>query len=151
MPISSNYELQIQAAILPLASKTVHPSPEPLENPPSTHFIAYVPPTTVANQCTIEFEMMATVFQPGEPITIILVPMPSGVQASSPLPTVVTHVDAADADGSFDQMITARIASYTVSVHGDTSGKVLDPTQDPTLNLAVPSGDISAMSKSTYC
>jgi len=130
---------------------SVATQPEPLENPPSTHFIAYVPPTTVANQSTIEFEMIATGFQPGEPITIKLVPMPSGAQASSPLPTVVTHVDAADADGSFDQMITARIASYTVSVHGDTSGKVLDQTQDPTLNLAVPSGDISAMSKSTYC
>jgi hypothetical protein len=38
-----------------------------------------------------------------------------------------------------------------VSVHGDISGKVLDPTQDPTLNLAVPSGDISAASRSTYC
>jgi len=130
---------------------SVATQPEPLENPPSTHFIAYVPPTTVANQSTIEFEMIGTGFQPGEPITIKLVPMPSGAQASSPLPTVVTHVDAADADGSFDQMITARIASYTVSVHGDTSGKVLDQTQDPTLNLAVPSGDISAMSKSTYC
>ena len=126
--------------------------PEPLESPPLTHFIAYVPPTTVANQSSIEFEMIGTGFLPGEPITIRLVPPPTTTQTSSVLPTVVSRVDAADPDGSFDQMMTARIGVYTVSLKGETSGKVLDVTQDPTLNLSVASGDVSAAaSRSTYC
>jgi hypothetical protein len=125
--------------------------PEPLENPPLTHFIAYVPPTTVANQSTIEFEMIGTGFLPGEPITIRLVPVPASNQLTSVLSTVVSRVDAADPDGSFDQLMSARIGVYTVSLKGETSGKVLDVTQDPTLNLAVPSADVSAASRSTYC
>jgi hypothetical protein len=126
--------------------------PEPLENPPLTHFVAYVPPTTAANQSTIEFEMIGTGFQPGEPITIKLTPVPMGSQTTAVYPTVVTHVDAADADGSFDQLITAHVTTYTVSLKGETSGKVLDATQDPTLNLAAPSTDLTvATSKSTYC
>jgi hypothetical protein len=125
--------------------------PEPLENPPLTHFIAYVPPTTVANQSTIEFEMIGTGFQPGEPITIRLVPVPASNQLSTVLPTVVSRVDAADPDGSFDQMLSARIGIYTVSLKGELSGKTLDVTQDPMLNLAVPSADVSAASRSTYC
>lgn len=125
--------------------------PEPLENPPLTHFIAYVPPATVANQSSIEFEIIGTGFQPGEPITIRLTPLPTSNQLTTVLPAVVSRVDAADADGSFDQMMTARIAAYTVSVHGETSGKTLDPAQDPTLNLASPSADVSSSSRSTYC
>ena len=87
----------------------------------------------------------------GEPITIRLVPVPASNQLTSVLPTVVSRVDAADPDGSFDQMMSARIGVYTVSLKGETSGKVLDMTQDPTLNLAVPSADVSAASRSTYC
>src|SRR5579864_959845 len=125
--------------------------PLPLENPPLTHFTAYVPPVTTQGQSTIEFEMIATGFKPGEPITIKMVPVPSGQQLNSPLPTIVTNVDAASADGSFDQMITARIGAYTVSIHGDVSGKTLDASQDPILDLSQPSGDVSAASTSTYC
>jgi len=125
--------------------------PLPLENPPLTHFTAYVPPVTASGQSTIEFEMIATGFKPGEPLTVKMVPMATGQQATSPLPTVVTHVDAADADGSFDQIITARIGAYTVSIHGDVSGKTLDASQDPILDLSQPSGDVSAASTSTYC
>jgi hypothetical protein len=125
--------------------------PEPLENPPLTHFIAYIPPTTVANQTSIEFEMIGTGFLPGEPITIRLAPVPAANQLSTMLPTVVSRVDAADPDGSFDQMMSARIGVYTVTLKGETSGKTLDVTQDPSLNLAVPSGDVSAGSRSTYC
>ncbi len=125
--------------------------PEPLENPPMTHFIAYVPPTTVSNQTSIEFEMIGTGFLPGEPITIRMVPIPSSTQVSSALPIVVNHVDAADPDGSFDQLMTARIGAYTVTLKGETSGKMLDLTQDPTVNLAIPSADVSAASRSTYC
>ncbi|MCA1646068.1 MAG: hypothetical protein LC797_11585 [Chloroflexi bacterium] len=125
--------------------------PEPLENPPLTHFIAYVPPPTVSNQSAIEFEMIGTGFQPGEPITIKLMPVPNSNQLSTLLPVVLTRVDAADPDGSFDQMMTARIGAYTVTVKGELSGKTLDASQDSTLNLAVPSGDVAGSSRSTYC
>ncbi|HEV7663155.1 MAG TPA: hypothetical protein VGQ62_06435 [Chloroflexota bacterium] len=125
--------------------------PEPLENPPTTHFVAYVPPTTVANQSALDFEMIGTGYQPGEPLTIKLIPVaPQG--ANQPLmPRLVSHVDAADADGSFDQMLHARIWQYTVSITGDVSGKTLDVTQDTLVNLAVPSTDMGAASKATYC
>jgi hypothetical protein len=106
---------------------------------------------TVANQSSIEFEMIGTGFLPGEPITIRLVPPPTTTQLSTVLPTVVSRVDAADADGSFDQMMTARIGIYTVTLRGETSGKTLDATQDPMLNLNVASGDVASASRSTYC
>src|ERR1700682_2548168 len=72
---------------------------EPRENPPLTPFIAYVPPTTVANQSLIEFEMIGTGFQPGEPLTIQLKPMAATNQLNTVLPTVTSRVDAADPDG----------------------------------------------------
>jgi hypothetical protein len=131
---------------------SVATQPEPLENPARVHFTASVPPTTSAAQSLIEFELVGTGFQPGEPITVKLSPLPSGTQLSTPLPTVVSHVDAADSDGSFDQMITARVGTYTVSLKGDISGRTLDGTQDPTVNLLAPSDDVSAAAtKSTYC
>jgi hypothetical protein len=141
-----------------LGAGTIIPSlatqPEPLENPPHTHFIAYVPPVASAGQKTIEFEMVGTGFQPGEPVTITLTPVPttsSSGSAALVLPPVVSRVDAVDADGSFDQMLTARIGTYLVSLKGEKSGKTLDTVQDPTLDLATPSSDPAAASKTTYC
>jgi hypothetical protein len=125
--------------------------PEPLENPPLTHFVAYVPPTTVANQVSTQFEMIGTGFQPGEPLTIRLVPLPGASQLTAVLPTIVSRVDAADTDGSFDQILYAPIDVYSVSVKGEMSGKTLDPTQNPLLNLAIATVDSNAASKSTYC
>jgi hypothetical protein len=125
--------------------------PEPLENPAKVHFVVYVPKVTSAGQRTIQFEMVGTGFDPGEAVTIKLTPMPSETQLASSLPTVISKVDATDADGSFDQMITARVAQYTVSVTGATSGKVLDPQQDPTIDLAQATSDNAVGSKTTYC
>jgi hypothetical protein len=131
---------------------SVATQPEPLENPPHVHFAASVPPTESQNQTSIQFELVGTGFDPGEPVTIRLVPQPSGNQLSTPLPTVVSRVDAADQDGSIDQLVSAHIATYTVSLTGEVSHKALDSSQDPTLNLAQPSGDFQvAASRATYC
>ncbi len=126
--------------------------PEPLENPARVHFVSYIPPVVSSGQSTMQFEMVGTGFDTGEPVTIKLVPVPTGVQAVSPYATVISKVDAADADGSFDQMITARVTAYTVTMTGERSGKVLDSLQDPIINLAIPTADPAAsVSKSTYC
>jgi hypothetical protein len=125
--------------------------PEPLEVPARVHFVASVPPLTAAGQSTIQFELVGTGFEPGEPVTIRMSPLPSGMQVTSPLPEVVSRVDAADPDGSFDQMVSARVATYTVSLKGELSGRTLDVSNDPTLNLAVSTPDFAAGSRATYC
>jgi hypothetical protein len=131
---------------------SVATQPEPTETPAKVHFVAYVPPVTSAGQSVIQFEMVGIGFDPGEAVTIKLSPVPGANQMTTPYPVVISKVDAADADGSFDQMVTARVATYTVSVSGQTSGKVLDAAQDPILDLAHPSADaLAASSKSTYC
>jgi hypothetical protein len=98
---------------------TLATQPEPLENPPTTHFVAFVLPLTVANQSTIDFELIGTGFQPGETLTIKMIPQSQGTQQTVVLPPVISHVDAADADGSFDQMLHARVGQYLVSITGD--------------------------------
>jgi hypothetical protein len=125
--------------------------PEPLENPPKSRVIAYVPPATGAAGSLIDFELVGTGFQPGEPVTIKMTPLPEANQLTSPYPVVVSRVDAADSDGSFDQMVTARVLRYKLDILGELSHLVLDPSQDPTLNLAIPTTDGAASSKSTYC
>jgi hypothetical protein len=131
---------------------SVATQPEPLENPPKVHFTTFVPPITASGQTRIQFEMIGTGFDPGEPVTIRLTPLPSGNQTVAPYPVIISRVDAADPDGSFDQMVNARVASYTVSVTGATSGKSVDIDQDPTIDLTAATIDPAAsVSKATYC
>jgi hypothetical protein len=125
--------------------------PEPLENPPKSRVIAYIPPATGARASLIDFELVGTGFQPGEPVTIKMTPLPEPNQLSSSYPVVVSRVDAADPDGSFDQMITGRVLRYKLDITGELSHLVLDPMQDPTLDLSVATDDGWASSKSTYC
>jgi hypothetical protein len=123
--------------------------PEPLDTQHLAHFVAIVPPVTVPGQKTILVEMIGTGLEPGEPVTIRLIPRSSG--DSSLLPTIVSRVDAVDPDGSFDQLVTARLAVYKVELKAELSGMTLDPAQDPTLDLTVPTQDVSAASRATYC
>ena len=125
--------------------------PEPLENPPKSRVVYYVPPADGKAGSPIEFEMVGTGFQPGEPVTIKLTPLPEPNQLTSPYPVVVSRVDATDDDGSFDQMITARVLRYKVEITGEWSHLVLDPTQDPTIDLSQPSGDVTTSSRTTSC
>ena len=125
--------------------------PEPLENPPKSRVIAYIPPADGKPGSPIEFELVGTGFQPGEPITIKMTPLPEPNQLSTPYPVIVTRVDAADDDGSFDQMVSARVLRYKLEILGEWSHLVLDPSQDPTIDLSQASGDVSFGSRSTYC
>jgi hypothetical protein len=125
--------------------------PEPLENPPKSRVVAYVPPADGKVGSPIDFELVGTGFQPGEPVTIKMTPLPEPNQLTSPYSVVVSRVDAVDGDGSFDQMITARVLRYKLDVTGEWSHLTLDATQDPMLDLSVPSADVGASSKSTYC
>jgi hypothetical protein len=110
-----------------------------------------VPPADGSKSSRIEFELVGTGFQPGEPVTIKLTPLPEPNQLTSPYPVVLSRVDAVDSDGSFDQMITARVLRYKMEIYGEWSHLVLDPAQDPTLDLSVPTADVSASTKSSYC
>jgi hypothetical protein len=125
--------------------------PEPLENPPRARVTWYVPPATGGDGSPIEFELVGTGFQPGEPVTIRLTPLPPNNQTRVTLPQVTSRVDAVDADGSFDQLIGARVGSYTLDITGEWSHLVLDPAEDHTINLAVPTVDPSASTRNTYC
>jgi hypothetical protein len=125
--------------------------PEPLENPPKARVTAYIPPADGKAGSPIEFELVGTGFQPGEPVTIKMTSLPEPNQLTSPYPVVVSRVDATDDDGSFDQMITARVLRYKLDITGEWSHLVLDPTQDPTIDLSVPSGDVAASSHTSYC
>jgi hypothetical protein len=125
--------------------------PEPLENPPKARVTAYIPPADGKAGSPIDFELVGTGFQPGEPVTIKMTSLPEPNQLTSPYPVVVSRVDATDDDGSFDQMITARVLRYKLDITGEWSHLVLDPTQDPTIDLSVPSGDVAASSHTSYC
>jgi hypothetical protein len=137
--------------------------PEPLEQPARVHFVASVPPLTAQGQQLIQFGLVGTGFDPGEPVTIRLVPVSSATGTTSVslsatpaavggLFPVVSRVDATNPDGSFDQVLTARVAQYLVELKGEKSGRTLDPTQDPTLDLTRPTGDIAgASTRATYC
>lgn len=122
--------------------------PLPLENPPKVHFIAYVPPVSAAGQTFLQFEMIGTGFDPGEPVTIRLKPVAEeGQSGQAVVLPVVSQVDAADADGSFDQLINARVGAYTVELEGLRSGKKLDPSQDPVVDLTVPTPETEAVTR----
>jgi hypothetical protein len=125
--------------------------PEPLENPPKARVVAYVPPADGKAGSVIDFELVGTGFQPGEPVTIKMTPLPDSSQLSSPYAVVVSRVDAVDPDGSFDQMLTARVLRYKLEVTGEWSHLTLDPSQDPTIDLSQPSGDTSGSASATYC
>jgi hypothetical protein len=125
--------------------------PEPLENPALVHYTAYIPPTTTANQSTLQFELVGTGFEPGESVTIRLTPLAANNAQATAAPAMVLRVDSVDADGSFDQLVTARIGSYTLTLKGETSGRVLEANQDPVVTLSTPTTDFAAASRATYC
>ena len=109
--------------------------PIPPNNQPDPYFTAYVPPPA-DGQIMTSFQIDGTGFAPTEPITVKLTDGMSparGTLAGSPLPGVVSHVDQANSDGSFTQVITARIGTYTVTATGDRSGKTFSWVVDLTI------------------
>jgi hypothetical protein len=115
--------------------------PEPADPHPNAYFTTYVP-VTRPGQLATQFQLNGTGFDAGEPITITLTAgqsngASSGAQA---LPAVTVHVDHANSDGSFTQVVTARVGSYTITATGDKSGKSYSAIVDlsvATVNLFV--------------
>jgi hypothetical protein len=119
--------------------------PEPPQDPNTGYITTYVP-ALVPGQKTVRFEMVGYGFEPGEAVVVRLTP-PSG----KGLGTLTVRVDATDPDGSFDKLIRAQATTYTMSVMGQTSHKMLSPDADPTLDLTSASEPKVDSSKSTYC
>jgi hypothetical protein len=123
-----------RSAILPL----------PLDPSPKPFFNLWVP--LPSSSLAVQFQMDGTTFQPNEPITITLSDGQApavGITPGRLLPSVVVHVANANADGSFNAFITARLGTYTITATGDRSGasisKIVDltiPTADLILNRA---------------
>jgi hypothetical protein len=110
--------------------------PEPADPHPTAFFTPYIPVTS-PGQFTTQFQIDGTGFGAGEPITISLTDGQSpstSSQPSQPLPPVTVHVDHANSDGSFTQVVTARVGTYTISAKGDETGK----TYVQAVNLTIP-------------
>jgi hypothetical protein len=85
---------------------TVAIEPIPPDPSPSAYFETYVPPSL--GQPTIQFQLTGTEFAPDQPVTIQL------TDHAGKTSTIVG--DRTYADGSFDQVLTAPVDAYTVTV-----------------------------------
>jgi hypothetical protein len=124
--------------------------PIPPDNQANPFFTAYVP-TTSEGQIMLSFQIDGTGFGPNEPITIRLTdgqsPATKGSNSTgSALPAVTSHLDQTNSDGSFTQVLTARIGTYTVTAVGEKSGKSFSWIVD----LAVPTVN-TFLNRTTTC
>jgi hypothetical protein len=106
---------------------------------------SFVPPVN-PNQLIVQFQLAGTGFVASEPISILLTdahPSPMGVS----LPPVRSKVAAANANGSFDQILNARVGIFEMVATGDTSGRVYDGI----LDLTVPSLNYAASTSTSTC
>ncbi len=120
--------------------------PEPPAPADRAYATWYVPPLASPGQRTLEFELVGIGFDPGEPVTIRLTPAPQ-----SGFSTITVRLDATDSDGSFDRLILARVTTYTLSVHGERSGRTLDTERDYTVDLNSPTQAQIGASRATFC
>jgi len=111
----------------------------PLDPAPLPFVQSFIPPTA-PGQFLLQFQLSGSAFAANEPITIHLIDAretPTG----TPLPPVTSHVAAANPDGSWDQVLTARVGTFELLATGDTSGKKFDGIVDLTTpTVAVTSG-----------
>ena len=116
--------------------------PEPADPHPTAFFTPYIPVTS-QGQFTTQFQIDGTGFGAGEPITISLtdgLASSTGTSQGQPLPPVTVHVDHANSDGSFTQVVTARVGTYTITAKGDQTGNTYAQAANlssPTVNLFV--------------
>ncbi|MGI9147242.1 MAG: hypothetical protein ACR2IK_11920 [Chloroflexota bacterium] len=109
----------------------------PLDPSPAAFVQSFVPAVT-PGQLMLQFQLSGSAFAVGEAITIHLTdarPTPTGPA----LPSVTAHVASTNRDGSWDQVLTARVGTFEMLVTGDTSGKTFDGILDlttPTIAVA---------------
>ncbi len=126
--------------------------PVPADPNPHPYFITYIPPTT-PSQLMVQFQVEGTEFAPDEPVTITL----SGGQGPSTgtapgglLQPVTISIDKAYPDGSFDQVVNARIGTYTLTAtNKDKSGRTY--SHSTVVNLAIPSDPLALVNASATC
>jgi hypothetical protein len=113
--------------------------PQPADPSPKPFFTPYIPP--VNSDETVSFQLNGTNFAPNETVTIALTDgiAPDGAngQTGRTLPNVSVRVAHTNADGSFEQVITARAGTYTITATG-ASGKTYSKIvnlSSPTINV----------------
>ena len=102
----------------------------PLDPSPLPFVQSFVPPAA-PGQLMLQFQLSGSAFNAGEPITIHLTDA-RATPTGTPLPPVTGHVAATNPDGSWDQVLTARVGTFEMLATGDTSGKKFDGILDLT-------------------
>jgi LGFP repeat len=116
-------------------------------DPTEPPFVQALVPAAAPDQTRLQFQLAGSAFGIGEPVTIRLTDANPDPQ-SKPLPAVTSHVVATNLDGSFDQILTARIGIYDLVATSDVSAKT---AYAGTLNLNVPTVGSRASSTATTC
>jgi hypothetical protein len=116
---------------------------QPVPASPNPFVDSFVPPVTT-NQMLVSFQLTGSGFAANEPINVVLVdarPNPMG----STLPSVSANVTAYR-DGSWDQIMTARVGVFQITATGTISGN----RYDGILDLTVASANyVAALTRST--
>ncbi len=115
----------------------------PLDPSPLPFVQSFVPPVG-PGQLMLQFQLAGSGFAPGEPITIRLTDARAS-QTGPLLPSVTGHAASTNPDGSWDQVLTARVGTFEILASGDTSGKKYDGI----LDLSAPTVAVSATGSST--
>jgi hypothetical protein len=108
----------------------------PLDPSPLPFVQSFVPPTG-PGQLMLQFQLSGSAFAANEPVTINL--RDARVTPTSPsLPAVTAHVAATNPDGTWDQVLTARVGTYEMVALGDNSGKTFNGIVDLTMPTVAP-------------
>ena len=103
---------------------------QPVPASPNPFVDSFVPPVT-PNQLLVQFQLSGSGFAASEPITISLIDArPTSMGAT--LPSVSSKVTAYR-DGSFDQILTARVGVFEIIATGTLSGAKYDGILDLTV------------------
>ncbi|HLZ29305.1 MAG TPA: hypothetical protein VKV73_18470 [Chloroflexota bacterium] len=125
-----------------LGAETIIPKSAIQSQPADPHAPAFVQafvPALTPGQPMLQFQLSGSAFGISEPVTIHLTDATRATTNSSPLPPVTSHVASTNKDGSWDQVILARVGLYEMIATGDTSGRTFDGTVD----LSVPTVPIT--------
>ncbi len=113
--------------------------------PQGRGYVTWYVPKVDPSQPFVDFELVGVGFEPGEPVTVTLAP-----PKDSDYDAIVVRVASTDADGSFDQLVHARVLKYKLSAVGVRSKITLEPGRDHTIDLAKPT-ETSNSSRATFC
>jgi len=113
-------------------------------DPSPLPFVQSFIPAVGPGQLMLQFQLSGSGFTAGEPITIYLTDTRS-TQTGTLLPSVTSHVASTNPNGSWDQVLSARVGTFEMIATGDTSGKKYDGI----LDLTTPTVAVTATGAST--